>query len=358
MDRNDINMFEIDREGTIDNRYYWLLEKRKFLKKVNDKRATVLQIYNNAYYIAEVIRREPHPELDLNKYFDVAGDNKSDLISVNRIKPATMALVYNLLIQEKEGNKTIERICQRLYDCFLKWEEASPEAKKGFYGLILEKPEPSPAEVIYNLEKTLKHVRGVNEELHDIITKKDEQIQRLNQRIRELNPNKVEELERANSELEKVNQWLKAELEKDERWSDLLDDVFDERVNAEKEFNAIKELKSPLEEMPTFFVIWKVLAKIKWIKGSRKDFLVWIDKHFKKKWPSTKYKLQDINEKLKKSDINDWNENTMNSTIGKKYHDFAMTVLKTFTKKGQYKDIVDRIEFMTGEERINEDNLE
>lgn len=84
------------------------LLKRPFMKNLENQAETVLDIFNNAYYICTLIHMEEHPRLYINKYRKIASNHYEDPIWVNHIMPSTMALVYSLLFYYQKHFTTID----------------------------------------------------------------------------------------------------------------------------------------------------------------------------------------------------------------------------------------------------------
>jgi len=160
---------------------------------------------------------------------------------------------------------------------------------------------------------------------------------------------------------------------KTEEWDDTFDDIFDNRIDVSKLPDAIRDIKSSsITDNKKIYVIFRVLVYIKWIsniRGAQKKFLKWyhyhID-HIKKEDIKDKdCSFTDINNGLKHTEVNNWNENTMtNKALSLNYQQFAITVKNKFTQtvvNGLAKDncefnagkLIDRSEFIKGSDRIN-----
>lgn len=111
-------------------------------------------------------------------------------------------------------------------------------------------------------------------------------------------------------------------------WIDWLDDVFDDRINAEKIFETISDTKyTELTIHCYWFVVFKVLSEISWIpnpKISSGRLLKWANSHFKYGWTGvSQFKFDDIDRRLKNTPISEWGENTMTTNQGIYYRKLA-----------------------------------
>lgn len=144
-----------------------------------------------------------------------------------------------------------------------------------------------------------------------------------------------------------------------EKWIDCFDSVFNENINAQEVFNALREFSSPvIIGKPYYYTIHKVLTEIRWIpnkKGSQQDFLKWYNLHFKCGWKANwQFKFTDIDHRLKKIPSSEWDEHTMTSSLGKDYHDLAQRLKDTFTETVNGGKLIDRLVFIKkGMQRIN-----
>lgn len=86
------------------------LLKRPFMKDLENQAETVLDIFNNAYYICTLIHMEEHPRLYISKYRIIASNYCDDPLWVNHIMPSTMSLVYKLLFYYQPLFPTIDDI--------------------------------------------------------------------------------------------------------------------------------------------------------------------------------------------------------------------------------------------------------
>ena len=118
-------------------------------------------------------------------------------------------------------------------------------------------------------------------------------------------------------------------------WIDWLDDIFDDKINAEKVFETISD--TSYTELTThcyWFVVFKVLSEIHWIpkpKISGGRLLKWANAHFEYGWTGvSQFKFDDIDTRLKKTPILKWGEHTMTTNQGIYYRKLADILIEKF----------------------------
>ena len=139
-ERTDINDFDVHNAMTPEHVFLMKLLERPFM---NSRSAPdyALKIFNNAHYICTLILMEKSdlPLLYMPVYRDMAADGRTgDLVWCNHVKPATMALVYNLLIHHKNFFPD-HPVMKKIWDSFQDWDiNGSPQGKADFYELIID----------------------------------------------------------------------------------------------------------------------------------------------------------------------------------------------------------------------------
>lgn len=139
--RVDYKDFPVATSTTLEHLFFERLIDRPFIKDCNNAPYIITRIFNNAYYICVLIGLEPDPFLYLKKYLQKAGDGNQDLIWEYHVKPATMALAYNLLKYYLKHSED-ERLMKDIREIFQKWDVASPQGKEDFFQLIIEGYQP------------------------------------------------------------------------------------------------------------------------------------------------------------------------------------------------------------------------
>lgn len=138
-DRSEVSDFLDGSFGSIglNKDFYDNLLERPFIDRVDDAAAVVLDIFNNAYYIATLIGMTLLPELDLKKYLEISHNGHDKSIEwVNHVSPATMALVWNLL-QCFKNDSASKRIIKKISAFYKDWDLlGSPEGKEEFHSLL------------------------------------------------------------------------------------------------------------------------------------------------------------------------------------------------------------------------------
>ncbi len=145
-DDDDLDWFPIDIEGSMQNVFYTKLVERPFIMESEEAAEIILKIFNNAYYLSMLINLEKRPRLYLNKYYEIAQGTRQDaypylkkttnIVTMNHMMPATMALVCNLLSLHG-GNKFID-IIKLICNNFNVWDlKGSKEGKADFFILLL-----------------------------------------------------------------------------------------------------------------------------------------------------------------------------------------------------------------------------
>ena len=136
----------------------------------------------------------------------------------------------------------------------------------------------------------------------------------------------------------------------DEEWDDQYDGVFIFNLKPQKIYIKLKNMNYPrvTDDYPRFFVFFRVLLYLGWIKNQQKNFLKWTKCHWNCNWKKEhNFKFSNnIKKQLRDTDMVDWDENTCkDSDIGKAYRDFAKKVLDVLAEKVNDGKIIDRVEF-------------
>lgn len=86
-----------DDESSIDYHLYNNLLRLPFMQRLSNLPEMVLRIFNNAYYICTLIRKEYTPRHFFSEYREIASENNTAELWRNQVMPATFAIVYCLL---------------------------------------------------------------------------------------------------------------------------------------------------------------------------------------------------------------------------------------------------------------------
>ena len=93
-------------------------------------------------------------------------------------------------------------------------------------------------------------------------------------------------------------------------WDDSLDSVFDSRINSQRVFLVLKDEDRPVFKSPysRFFVFFRVLEYMHWVKGTQEDFLKWVNLHWKCGWnKKSHFKFANyIQKELRNAPLCDW----------------------------------------------------
>ncbi len=166
--------------------------------------------------------------------------------------------------------------------------------------------------------------------------KLEDQKDRLMLELRGENDHLVCEVNRLKLENDELRRKIEEEVnENGIGWIDWLDDVFDDKINAEKIFETISDTKyTELTIHCYWFVVFKVLSEISWIpkpKISSGHLLKWANSHFRYGWTGvSQFKFDDIDRRLKNTRISEWGENTMTTNQGIYYRKLADILIEKF----------------------------
>lgn len=140
-------------EYTLEREFFDRLLERPFMQKdVDDVPTMVKTIFNNAFYIATLIKLEPLPQMYLKVYRRriAAAGRTRDILWCNHVMPATMALVFSLL---RRDAYTRSQILGTIYNDFSDWAaNGCPEGRDDFYKLVIDTPQAanmSPQERLF-----------------------------------------------------------------------------------------------------------------------------------------------------------------------------------------------------------------
>ena len=136
-------------------------------------------------------------------------------------------------------------------------------------------------------------------------------------------------------------------VEEDE-WDATYDDVFNTEINPQKVFEKLEYMDDPrvTEDYPRFFVFFKVLLYIGWIKNQQNNFLKWANCHWERGWEKTHcFKFSNnIQKEIRDAHISKWGDATL-PDISKAYRAFAIDVLSKFAEKVNGGKIIDIADF-------------
>ena len=135
-----------------------------------------------------------------------------------------------------------------------------------------------------------------------------------------------------------------------EEWDDQFDDVFDSKLDPHKIFEVLEKKSDPrvTDDYPRFFVFFRVLLYIGWIKNHQKNFLKWANCHWKLNWTKDhNFKFgNNIQKELRDTDMDKWDDKTCNgSDIGNAYRNLAIKVMSALTEKVNDGMLIDRSGF-------------
>ncbi len=135
-----------------------------------------------------------------------------------------------------------------------------------------------------------------------------------------------------------------------EEWDNQFDDVFDPMLDPQEIFKVLEKKSDPrvTDDYPRFFVFFRVLLYIGWIKNHQKNFLKWANCHWKLNWTKDyNFKFgNNIQKELRDTDMDKWDDKTCNgSDIGKAYRNLAIKVMSALTEKVNDGMLIDRSGF-------------
>lgn len=133
-----------------------------------------------------------------------------------------------------------------------------------------------------------------------------------------------------------------------DEWDDQYDDFFNSEINPQKVFEKLEYMDDPrvTEDYPRFFVFFKVLLYLGWIKNKQKIFLKWANCHWKRSWEKDHcFKFSNnIQKEIRDAHISKWGHETL-PDISKAYRALAIDVLSKFTMKVNGGKIIDNTAF-------------
>lgn len=135
-----------------------------------------------------------------------------------------------------------------------------------------------------------------------------------------------------------------------DEWDNQFDDVFDPMLDPQEIFKVLEKKSDPrvTDDYPRFFVFFRVLLYIGWIKNHQKNFLKWANCHWKLNWTKDyNFKFgNNIQKELRDTDMDKWDDKTCNgSDIGKAYRNLAIKVMSALTEKVNDGMLIDRSGF-------------
>ena len=146
-------------------------------------------------------------------------------------------------------------------------------------------------------------------------------------------------------------------------WDNRYDGFLKDNLNAQKIFNALREISSPnlpKTQRPFWWVFFTVITEIRWAKeqrGNQKLVLQWANHHFKLGWDWNKnslFKFSDISQQIRKLPSSKWNEKTMVTSIGLYYGELAKQMKDAFVEEVNGGRLMDRKNFIKKDyQRIN-----
>ncbi len=141
-DRTDMNEFDVEKTGTSDGWFLDNLKKRPFILKTEKAADYALRIFNDAHYICTLFFLQDHEELYFAKYLSIAAHDEDDEIWTQHGMPATMALVYNLMLPhsrefgEKEYKNPYEKFRKYIWRHFWSDEKSALDENDDFFDLV------------------------------------------------------------------------------------------------------------------------------------------------------------------------------------------------------------------------------
>lgn len=139
--RDDVKKFFDPDEDSLEHEFFDRLLERPFMKRdVDNVPMMVRTIFNNAFYIATLIKMERLPQMYLTEYGRIAAGGLTRVtLWCNHVMPATMALVYSLLRRDAYNRS---EILNTMYKNFLSWAAAGiSEGQADFYRLLIDTPQ-------------------------------------------------------------------------------------------------------------------------------------------------------------------------------------------------------------------------